>query len=85
MNFSTTLKLSLFSAPANLLNSKTTPPPPAPNTAYSLFSYPLLRMVASPKIGSIDSSARSHVLVIEFQNQICKSSSKRKDELNGQK
>jgi hypothetical protein len=60
-------------------------PRPGANTAYSLPSYPLLRMVAEPKIRSTDSSAHSHVLVIEFQDQICKSSSKRKDELNGQK
>jgi hypothetical protein len=58
---------------------------PGANTAYSLPSYPLLRMVGEPKIGSTDSSAYSHVLVIEFQDQLCKSSSKRKDELNGQK
>jgi len=42
---------------------------PGANTAYSLPSYPLLRMVAEPKIGSTDSSAHSHVLVIEFQDQ----------------
>jgi hypothetical protein len=58
---------------------------PGADTAYSLLYYPLLRMVAEPKIRSTDSSAHSHVLVIEFQDQICKSSSKRKGELNGQK
>ena len=84
MNFSTILIRGQLSISLFYWDSNTTRVPGA-NTGYSLPSYPLLRMVAEPKIRSTDFSAHSHVLVIEFQDQICKSSSKRKDELNGQK
>jgi len=84
MNFGT-MPIAAYSRSRQLVEIQSLLASAAPNTAYSLFSYPLLRMVASPKIRFSYLSARSQILVVEYQNQICKSSSKRKDELNGQK
>jgi len=67
MNLSTMLDRGQLSNSLFYWDSSTTRAAGA-NTAYSLFSYPLLRMVAEPKIRSTDSSAHSHVLVIGFQN-----------------
>jgi len=67
MNFGT-MPIAAYSRSGQLVEIQSLLASAAPNTAYSLFSYPLLRMVASPKIRFSYPSAHSHVLVIEHQN-----------------